>query len=219
VRGGDAKGLWLLVQPRTHKFGVTGRYEPTQYAEIRRHLPHGGTFWDVGAHVGLIAVPIAALGIEVVAIEAHPANLERLQAVVARNKLGNLRVVGAAAGESNRRVRISDGESSSEGRVNDTEGSEVEMLTLDSLLDVNPAPDVVKIDVEGYEGRVLEGATRLLRDVHTVFLIELHPWAENSAVTRNRLLSADYVIQDISERHVLATPRRKESKRGTGAHL
>src|SRR5690242_10493316 len=35
---------------------VYSRYEPYLANAIRAHLPRGGTFWDVGANIGLISL-------------------------------------------------------------------------------------------------------------------------------------------------------------------
>ena len=54
---------------------------------------------------------------------------------------------------------------------------EVPARRLDSLCGTE-VPDLVKIDVEGAELRVLKGADGILRRATTRFLVELHPWAD-----------------------------------------
>jgi len=54
---------------------------------------------------------------------------------------------------------------------------EVKSVTLDSAFLAIP-PDLVKIDVEGAEYRVLVGATELLKQRKTRFLVEIHPWGD-----------------------------------------
>ena len=53
----------------------------------------------------------------------------------------------------------------------------VECFRLDTLLK-NTHPDLVKIDVEGSELRVLRGCTRLLNEEKAQFLVEIHGWAD-----------------------------------------
>lgn len=54
----------------------------------------------------------------------------------------------------------------------------VDCFTLNTLFS-DRSPDLVKIDVEGAELRVLKGATRILKEGKTVFLVELHgSWAD-----------------------------------------
>lgn len=54
---------------------------------------------------------------------------------------------------------------------------EVESVTLDSLF-ARHVPDLVKIDVEGAELRVLKGSRKLLSAHSCKFLVELHPWGD-----------------------------------------
>ena len=53
----------------------------------------------------------------------------------------------------------------------------VKSIILDAFLG-GRIPDVVKMDVEGVELRVLQGATRLLTAGKTKFLIEIHGWVD-----------------------------------------
>jgi FkbM family methyltransferase len=53
------------------------------------------------------------------------------------------------------------------------ETRKVPLFTLDELLEHFPAPDVLKIDVEGAELSVIEGATRTLGQVRPNILIEV----------------------------------------------
>ncbi len=66
----------------------------------------------------------------------------------------------------------------------DWEPQEVQCLTLDGLCG-DRLPDVVKIDVEGVELRVLKGAENILRAGNTKFLIELHSWVDTDPSGQN----------------------------------
>ncbi len=48
------------------------------------------------------------------------------------------------------------------------------MVSLDGILPDLPAPRLVKVDVEGAELDVLAGATRLMREVKPVWIVEPH---------------------------------------------
>jgi FkbM family methyltransferase len=54
---------------------------------------------------------------------------------------------------------------------------EINAVTLDNLFP-DSIPDLVKMDVEGSELRVLKGSERILRQGETTFLIELHKWVD-----------------------------------------
>ena len=49
----------------------------------------------------------------------------------------------------------------------------VPMFTLDRLLDYFPAPDIIKIDVEGAEVEVLQGGSRMIEDIRPIIICEV----------------------------------------------
>ncbi len=126
--------------------------------------------WDIGANVGLFSFAAAALGAHVVAIEPDPWLASLIQRSVLINKLP-VTVLPAAISD---RSGICQLHIPNEGRSsNSLEGGGVEQtvvsVTLDSLLDYFAAPQVLKIDVEGMEARVLAGAERVLQTRPRIF--------------------------------------------------
>ncbi len=51
---------------------------------------------------------------------------------------------------------------------------DVRAVTVDELAEEHGVPQLVMIDVEGYEGHVLDGAVRMLDGRATTFLVEIH---------------------------------------------
>lgn len=52
---------------------------------------------------------------------------------------------------------------------------EVETITLDEITDIyNSYPDLIKIDVEGAENYVLQGATEIAKRENAIFIVEVH---------------------------------------------
>jgi hypothetical protein len=72
----------------------------------------------------------------------------------------------------------------------------VPTTSLDLMLDAFPAPSVVKVDVEGAELMVLEGASRLLSEVRPVIMIEVAGEVAHSVT--DVLVTAGYVLSDAS---------------------
>jgi len=75
----------------------------------------------------------------------------------------------------------------------DTRARQVPMdfLTLDGFCRrQHISPDLMKIDVEGYEGKILNGARRVMRESDTVTMLELHSNSKlkASGITRCELL-------------------------------
>ena len=133
---------------------------------LREHLPSGGTFVDVGANVGTYAIPLAKHVGEngrVIAIEPHPVSGARLAFNARASNLGNLTLVAAAAGDIDGTLMIeTDGENLGASHITETGGIKVPAKKLISVLNVNSVTgiDALKIDVEGYEDRVLIGFFR-----------------------------------------------------------
>ena len=134
---------------------------------LRAHTPDGGVFVDIGAHVGTYALVLAQkVGRDgtVIAVEPHPAAHARLAFNRAASDLPQVRLVAAAAGESGSDVLIeTDGDNLGASHIVTGKASasafRVPALTLQQILDDAGVAkvDALKIDVEGFEDRVLTG--------------------------------------------------------------
>lgn len=127
----------------------------------------GDCFWDIGAHKGFVALAAARMvGVtgRVVAFEPAAENLVFLRRHLQWNRAGNVDVRPVALGDVPGSVAFGGGSSSVAHRVGI--GPEAVVLeTARRLVEREglPAPDVLKIDVEGAEAAVLRGADGLLR--------------------------------------------------------
>ncbi|MGL5168914.1 MAG: FkbM family methyltransferase [Afipia sp.] len=133
---------------------------------LREYAPVGGTFVDVGANVGTYAVALAkhvgASG-RVIAIEPLPSAGARLAFNARASRLTNLTLVKAAAGDTDGMLKIeTDGGNLGASHVSATGDVEVPSYRLLTVLNDNAITriDALKIDVEGYEDRVLTGFFR-----------------------------------------------------------
>ncbi|WP_424628906.1 FkbM family methyltransferase [Bradyrhizobium sp. SYSU BS000235] len=130
---------------------------------LREHSPRGSTFVDVGANVGTYAVALAKhVGTtgRVIAIEPHPVSNARLAFNAAASNLSNLTLVRAAAGDVDGELLIeTDGENLGASHISATGGFKVPAHRLLTILQNAGVSQVhaLKIDVEGYEDRVLTG--------------------------------------------------------------
>ncbi len=137
---------------------------------LRAHLPVGGVFVDVGANVGTYAFPLAqavGAGGKVIAVEPHPVTHARLAFNRAASRLPQVTLVAAAAGEADGELMIeTDGDNLGASHVVTAAASvntiKVPSLTLQHILSRSNASnvDALKIDVEGFEDRVLTGFFR-----------------------------------------------------------
>jgi FkbM family methyltransferase len=157
----------------------------------------GHEFWDVGANTGYYALMLAKNFDRVRAFEPNPGAVELLSRKVVRKRIQNVRIIPVALSDSIGKSRLylhtevrekTIGSSNSlipssnaERRGNDDRRDispvrfvEVQTDTVDHLLG-NERIDLMKIDVEGAEFMVLDGATKTLTEGRIAnLMIELH---------------------------------------------
>jgi FkbM family methyltransferase len=134
---------------------------------LRAHTPVGGVFVDVGANVGTYAMVLArhvGKGGKVIAIEPHPVTHARLAFNRDASDFTQVILVAAAAGASDGELMIeTDGDNLGASHIVSAEraGSAIKVPSwrLQRILEDSGVTgvDALKIDVEGYEDRVLTG--------------------------------------------------------------
>ncbi len=212
VAAGTLTGYQVLINMKAEKSRWLGTYEPELQAALKEFLRPGQVIYDVGANIGYVTMMLAhhtGPAGKVFAFEALPANVERIQKNVALNGLENVSVVSAAvldkAGDVTFYVHESVGmgkAAGSAGRRQERYKAEITVagLSLDEFVfhRGNPAPDVVKMDIEGGEVLALPGMRRILAEYHPLMLLELHgPESEKAAW--DALSAAGYALYEMSD--------------------
>jgi FkbM family methyltransferase len=180
---------------------------------MSQSLQRGGTFFDVGAHHGWLAIPAAhlvgATG-RVIAFEPTPTNADILSYHKRVNRLQQIDIVRKAVSDCGSDsvpfVLVNGGlsfrnslliESDETPHVTPVEKTvtSVPSTTLDQFCaDSGCYPDVLKIDVEGAELLVLLGAEKLLSRRSAQLILGVHPyWLPPSQTTQQ--------IWDLLDRH------------------
>lgn len=151
---------------------VSGSYEPHICAAMRAALKPGDRFLDVGANCGylsLYAAKIVGPSGRVLAFEPNPAMRDALARNAALNCLADrveILGVGLSDAPASAALHLTRGNTGA-GSLRPADGTDavpIELETYDRLAAANgwPAPDLVKIDVEGAEVRALRGMAGLL---------------------------------------------------------
>lgn len=206
VAGGIGKGLAISTEGvgLTHiqAYGIArGSLEVGVQEALRRHLRPGHVFYDIGANIGffsLVGARLVGPSGRVIAFEPVLASANSLRANVTLNDCDWVTAAQVAiadyVGTSNVSVaREQSWSHLADQGVHPLEIGQLrtEVTTIDRLCSSYPTPDVIKIDVEGYELEVLRGMRTLIGRHRPAIICELHA---NNAETVSFLAAADYSV-------------------------
>lgn len=178
-------------ESRAYASGGYDPYEPDIWPVFCQLLGPNRVFYDVGASaIGVFSLVAALDGARrVISFEPHPNNVRKLRRNINLNGLQKrVRVIASAVGDVNGIADLVSVDDTDELHTlapnsysdHPSHIITVPIMTLDAFVTQSgeSAPDIVKIDVEGAEVRVLRGMRKhLLTHAPLVILVELHPEA------------------------------------------
>jgi FkbM family methyltransferase len=187
--------LWILRNDNLGELLRTSTFEKEEVAFVARFLQPGMTVLDVGAHHGLYTLLaskcVGPLG-RVFSFEPSPRERRALHLHLTLNLCRNVKVQGLALGSGQTQTDLFVVQGSQTGCnslrppivVSETVPVRVEVVRLDDWLEAHKVDrvDFIKLDVEGGELEVLNGAEKLLeRQPRPVILAEVQdlrtrPW-------------------------------------------
>jgi FkbM family methyltransferase len=130
----------------------------------RRHLHQGDLFVDVGANIGAYTLWAAEGEAEVIALEPNGPACGRLREHVELNEYGNrVTVICAAAGAASGTARMTDSLGAANHLILNDGGGDVRVEAIDDIVGTRRVAGM-KVDVEGAERLVLQGAERALKE-------------------------------------------------------
>jgi FkbM family methyltransferase len=183
-------------------------------------LARGDVFLDVGSHYGIYSVlasKLVGLPGRVIAVEPHPATFDVLRGNLACNHCDNVHLMNVAFSDRSGPLALTyNPHGSHVQRAFDSASSvhTVEAVAGDQALSGLPAPNAVKIDVEGHEFAVLCGLqTTLSASSCRLLCVEIHPRLLPSGVQPNNIVefmrNCGFIISNESVRgsevHIIAT--------------
>lgn len=169
--------------------------EPDTSKAISRLCRPGDVVFDIGANVGSHTLPIAKIigsSGKVYAFEPVPWALDKLKRNLSLNDFENVEIVPIALSDVTKknqefslRASFQNGNASPvnpDGKLNDNWWSHcqkvhVDLDTVDHFILENGLanPDLIKLDVDGFEVKVLRGAVNLLRESSPTIIMEIAP--------------------------------------------
>jgi FkbM family methyltransferase len=186
IRVGDRSVLFESDDNYLAKMPAT--FEPHMVRLYRALLRPGMVVADVGANIGLTAALFAQVARSVYAFEPSPSTHAILARNMAANGLGNVETVNLGLGDRACALTLTFAATNRSGgfvssRVRPEAGyrtEEIRIETLDGFFaQGRPAPDFLKIDVEGFEPNVIRGGARLLAEARPVVVLEMNHFCLN----------------------------------------
>lgn len=186
-----------------------GIYEHDVANLILTIVERGTTYFDVGANIGLLSVPVLACrsDVKIVSIEASPHTLPFLRKTHAAAKSPeNWTVIGAAVGAQSGKAEFWSGGGATgafdglkdTGRSGKKRPVQVSIRTLDEIWRElgSPFVSVMKMDIEGGESAALQGAKALIAHSRPILIIE---WTDKNLSAYDIKSEAIFVLcQDVA---------------------
>jgi FkbM family methyltransferase len=185
----ETKNGVFAVDPADLEVGAKlrekGEYGIGEINQISQLIDSQSSVLIVGAHIGSLAIPIAKICSELVAIEANPSNFKLLQTNIKLNNTSNITIHNIAASNKKETIKFQLNTVNSGGskRVpinnhymytyDNPEVIDVEAYSLDNYLSNNKF-DLVLIDIEGSEYFAMQGMTDILAQTKNL-IVEFLP--------------------------------------------
>jgi FkbM family methyltransferase len=193
----NARHGWFLVSPLDFYIGQAmltyGEYGEIEWQMLDQLMPDGKDAIEVGANIGThtvsMARKLAGMGKRLLAIEPQPVIFQNMCANLALNSLLNVTAENAACSDASGWLTFSAPDYRQPNnfggvsmREDDKGESRVRAVRLDELVPEDFDVGLIKIDVEGFEQKVLEGATRTIARFRPVIYLE------NDRIDRSKAL-------------------------------
>jgi FkbM family methyltransferase len=173
-----------------------GAFETKEAKLFFAALTHGAVVIDVGANIGLYAVPSAKRGARVHALEPDPRTRSILESNIQLNQT-EVTTYGMAAGEHRSTGELQH-DALNGGHITLTTGQggsagSIPIVPLDELFSGLNRLDAIKVDIEGHELAALKGARSLISRHKPRIMIEVFP-----RLLQERGATADCIFNELT---------------------
>jgi FkbM family methyltransferase len=157
---------WAVPDTETHMIhALKAGYQNIARNKFLSHVERKGLCLDIGAHIGTWAKPMSEVFETVICFEPVPEHIDCL-----KHNCPDLQIHEVALGHKQGTVRINhEKDNTGHTHVHPNGKLTVECRTLDSF---GLSPDFIKIDVENYELKVLQGAAETIDRSSPLIIIE-----------------------------------------------
>lgn len=205
VKSGPMAGYaWRLTSGGKLFRVLEGRYEVDQTQAFVDMIKPGDCVFDVGAHVGwysLLSARLVGDSGKVLAFEANPRNYWYLDRHIRQNGVaGTVEAAHLGIADKRGNLYFQGGTGTGTGRLAETGEVRVPAKSIDEIVaERNCTPTHIKIDVEGGEMAVLEGASETLSRHKPVLFLSTHG-ADIKAQCMDYLAEKGYTFRPMGEK-------------------
>jgi len=202
-------------------------HEPETEKLFEKYFKDSKCFLDIGANVGYFTLMGKSINpkLKIYSFEPNPNNVERLRKNISLNKFNDVVVSSQCISDVNTEVTfaVPPENESGWGRIENDhlpldnfKKITTQAVTLDSMLESdyfkNDIPDLLKVDIEGNEMKLINGGIKFLEKFHPVICLELNEPCLNESNTSSeeiisKLKSLNYECFYISGDKLLKTEK------------
>lgn len=158
-------------------------FEPEFLTEFVDNVSQCKVFYDVGSFTSLYSILAKNCNpdIKLVLVEADKDNAEKIMSNLSYNQITDYNLCNVAVGDEDGEISFTSEEGSighiKRDKENSTQFNTIKLRKLDTLIKEEklPKPDIVKMDIEGYEANAIRGFVETLKDSQPIVLMEVHP--------------------------------------------
>lgn len=199
---GPMQGIRLVPSEHTSHAHLRGVYEIDVLAALDRLVKPGMVCYDLGASIGYLTLLMARRAKRVCSFEPAPHARAEMERHIAANGFTNIEIFPTPLSGDVREVEFAItgaayGSGIAHQQQSDWPVLKMKTSTLDAFTSLQPAPDFLKIDIEGEEAVLFDGAKKTLEHFRPLILCELHSHDAAKAVLA-ALAPYQYTLQDLS---------------------
>lgn len=213
IKSGLNKGVKMRLNLNIYRDYYFGTYEKDVQSVLTKIIQKNMTVYNIGANLGFFTLALSQIvgskGL-VVAFEPNHSVRERLIEHLHLNGVEHfVQVEEFALSDFDGKAEFSLSLNEGRGRFEDLpdvkpgHAIQVPCKSLDTYIsEKGSSPDVILMDVEHAEGRVLRGMTKTLKDCRPIIIIEMHsPLSIEESL--EELKKHDYFLARIPERKII----------------
>lgn len=181
---------YLMTSDDSYLDYISKGFEPEMVRLFELLCKDSDTILDIGANIGCTAILFGTMAKQVFAFEPSTTTFKLLETNVQRAGHSNVSLINSGLGKKPYNTTLTFSPANRAGGFvsNQTQASightveEISIRPLDDLIETLNTGHInfIKIDVEGFEGDVLQGASKTLEAHKPVVVLELNHWCLNA---------------------------------------